>query len=119
MRQAMPAAGRARWPKVADSYQALGDPERAEWHLQQGLRRARLQGRADVGLQALFDMASAALAAAVRHDDHGDLRLAHRARDRVRDYSFEAVRVVADVGALPAQAARADAPRRLARVVRR
>jgi hypothetical protein len=50
-------------------------------------------------------MASAALAVAIRHDATGESRLAHRARERLRDYSFEAARLVAEAAAPALQAA--------------
>ena len=91
--------------QVAWCYQAAGDPERAEWHLRQGLQRARALGRPQACLDALCDMASAALGAAIRHEATGESRLAHRARERLRDYSFEAARLVADIAAPALQAA--------------
>jgi hypothetical protein len=78
--------------QVADGYQAAGDPAGAEWHLEQGLRRAHRCGQSETRLQVLCELASAALAAAVRHDDLGEDRLAHIARERVRDHCFEAMR---------------------------
>jgi hypothetical protein len=91
--------------QVAWCYQAAGDPERAEWHLRQGLRRARKLGRPAACLDALCDMSSAALAAAVQHDVAGEADLARRARDRLRDYCFEAARLAMEAGAPPLQAA--------------
>jgi len=84
--------------EVAHCYQAAGDPAQAEWHLRQGLRRARTLGQREMGLEVLCEMASAALAVAIRHEHLGETHLAHVARERVRDYSFEAVRLLGSTG---------------------
>jgi len=91
--------------EVAHCYLAVGDPARAEWHLRQGLRRARTLGQTATSLEVLCEMASAALAVAVRHEHLGEARLAHVARERVRDYSFEAVRLLGSTGTHALQAA--------------
>lgn len=91
--------------EVAHCYQAAGDPAQAEWHLRQGLRRARTLGQSDTSLEVLCEMASAALAVATRHEALGEARLAHVARDRVRDYSFEALRLLGSTGSHTLQAA--------------
>lgn len=91
--------------QVAWCYQAAGDPEQAEWHLRQGLRRARALGQHDGALLALCDMASAALAAAVQHDVASEPERARRARDRLRDYCFEAAQLAVEVGTPALQAA--------------
>jgi len=91
--------------EVAHCYQAVGDPERAEWHLRQGLRRARTLGQSETSLEVLCEMASAALAVAVRQEHLGEVHLAHVARERVRDYSFEAIRLLGTTGTHALQAA--------------
>ena len=50
-------------------------------------------------------MAGAALAVAVRHASLGELHSAHVARERVRDYSFEAVRLLGSTSSHSLQAA--------------
>jgi hypothetical protein len=91
--------------QVAHCYQAAGDPAQAEWHLRQGLRRARTLGQNEASLEVLCEMASTALAVAVRHENLGESHLAHVARERVRDYSFEAVRLLGTTGTHALQAA--------------
>jgi hypothetical protein len=91
--------------EVAHCYQAAGDPAQAEWHLRQGLRRARTLGQCETTLELLCEMASAALAVSIRHARLGESHLAHVARERVRDYSFEAIRLLAGIGSHTLQAA--------------
>lgn len=90
---ASPAQVSSALAEVARSYRELGQLGSADWHFQQALRWARTTGGTDACVDLLCESAELAITVATRHDPD-DAALARAARERARDQSFEATRLV-------------------------